>query len=177
LNRYQAHRRRSRRGRRHTGISRATSGGAIVLSLLLTGAASCQMLMGGQLAGLLQPAVAAQVPGSFALCSASPGANCVVDGDTVEVAGERIRIMDYDTPEVFSPNCASELEKGQRATGRLLELLNSGTVELQARGSRDTDKYGRKLRIVLVNGRSVGNTLIAEGLAWPWQGRRHKWCE
>jgi len=58
---------------------------------------------------------------------------------------------------------------------RLQQLLNHGTVSLQPI-NRDEDRYGRKLRIVLVNGTSVGDTLVGEGLArWYAGGRRH-WC-
>ncbi|PZF75133.1 thermonuclease family protein [Aestuariivirga litoralis] len=100
----------------------------------------------------------------------------MIDGDTIEVNGERIRMLDFDTPEISESKCPSEYAKGQKAKFRLLELLNSGAVEIRAAGTRDSDKYGRKLRLVLVNGRSVGDVLIAEGLAWPWEGRRHAWC-
>jgi len=85
-------------------------------------------------------------------------------------------MIDYDTPEISEPKCASEEALGHRAKLRLLDLLNSGVVEVRAVGNRDEDRYGRKLRLVLVDGISVGNTLIDEGLAWPWKGRRHDWC-
>ena len=49
---------------------------------------------------------------------------------------------------------------------RLVEVLNSGTVSL-ARSGRDEDRYGRKLRVVQVDGRSAGSVLVAEGLARP----------
>jgi micrococcal nuclease len=112
----------------------------------------------------------------FTLCRMSIAKDCVIDGDTIELEGERVRMIDYDSPEIFSPKCASEAARGERARLRLLELLNSGAVEVQVSGARDEDVYGRKLRLVLVDGRSVGDTLIREGLAWPWEGRRHVWC-
>jgi micrococcal nuclease len=112
----------------------------------------------------------------FGICGMAFGKDCVVDGDTIDYRGERVRMVDYDTPEISEPHCASEYALGQQAKFRLLELLNSGTVEVRRSGARDIDKYGRKLRLVLVNGRSVGDTLIAEGLAWPWEGHRHGWC-
>jgi endonuclease YncB( thermonuclease family) len=36
--------------------------------------------------------------------------------------------------------------------------------------------YGRKLRILVRNGRSLGDTLVAEGLARRWDGARRSWC-
>jgi endonuclease YncB( thermonuclease family) len=89
---------------------------------------------------------------------------------------QRVRMVDYDAPEIGEPKCSSEHELGQMAKYRLLELLNSGAVAAIPRGDRDIDKYGRKLRLVTVNGLSVGGYLIGEGLAVPWAGRRHHWC-
>ncbi|HEY0165289.1 MAG TPA: thermonuclease family protein [Sphingomicrobium sp.] len=41
---------------------------------------------------------------------------------------------------------------------------------------RDEDRYGRKLRIVLVDGRSVGEMLVGEGLARSYGNGRRPWC-
>ena len=62
-----------------------------------------------------------------------------------------------------------------RAARQLQASLNSGAVTTEGIG-RDSDSYGRKLRIVLVDGTSVGDTLVDEGLArWYGSGRR-SWC-
>ena len=110
----------------------------------------------------------------FSLCMHG-GGNCVVDGDTFDYAGQRIRIADIDTPEVFSPRCAYEKRLGEAATRRLQELLNAGPFELE-RIDRDEDVYGRKLRVVTRDGRSLGAVLVAERLAHAWDGRKHPWC-
>jgi endonuclease YncB( thermonuclease family) len=115
------------------------------------------------------------VAGGFRLCAERRQANCVIDGDTIRYGGVKIRIADIDTPEVFSPTCASEAALGERATERLLALLNAGPIELVPIG-RDTDRYGRKLRVIERGGRSLGETLVAEGLARRWDGRRRSWC-
>jgi len=99
----------------------------------------------------------------------------VIDGDTFDFAGERIRILDIDTPETHPARCAYEAELGARATERLRQLL-AQPFELQANG-RDEDRYGRKLRVVLVRGRSVGDQLVREGLARRYEGRRRPWCD
>jgi hypothetical protein len=114
--------------------------------------------------------------GAFQLCTQRHLPNCVIDGDTIRYGGVKIRLADIDTPEVYSPKCASEAALGQRATERLLELLNAGQFELAPGGSRDADRYGRKLRILERHGRSLGDTLIAEGLARRWDGARRSWC-
>lgn len=111
----------------------------------------------------------------FSLCFVGGGFNCVVDGDTFWMEGERIRVADIDAPETHPPHCATEADLGQRATRRLQELLNDGPVELEAI-DRDRDQYGRKLRIVTRHGESLGLRLVAEGLARNWTGSRQPWC-
>jgi len=109
------------------------------------------------------------------ICAPVQRNNCVVDGDTLWLAGEKIRLEDIDAPEISEPKCASEQALGERAKLRLLELVNSVPVTLVMNG-RDRDRYGRELRIVMVNGRSVGDELVREGLARKWDGARHPWC-
>lgn len=101
---------------------------------------------------------------------------CVVDGDTFWLDRVKIRIADIDTPEISEPKCDSEYELGMKATYRLRELLNEGPFEVNSIGSRDEDRYGRKLRIVVRHGRSLGDQLVSEGLARTWRGRREPWC-
>jgi endonuclease YncB( thermonuclease family) len=114
--------------------------------------------------------------GAFTLCIAATQQNCVVDGDTIRYGGTKIRLEDIDTPETHEPRCASEAALGRRATRRLLELVNAGPFQLVRTGGRDEDRYGRKLRTITRGGRSVGDVLIAEGLARPWDGARRSWC-
>lgn len=113
---------------------------------------------------------------SFSMCSTTKRNNCVVDGDTIWMAGHKIRIADIDAPEKSQPKCDSEYELALMATARLLELVNQGPIELQPIGSRDKDQYGRDLRVLLLHGQSVGDILVSEGLARTWTGRREPWC-
>jgi endonuclease YncB( thermonuclease family) len=111
----------------------------------------------------------------FGFCHSGGGTNCVVDGDTFWIAGEKVRVADIDAPETHPSRCAEEAQLGNAATARLQALLNQGAVTLES-ADRDTDRYGRKLRIVTRGGRSLGDQLVAEGLARPWTGRRMPWC-
>ena len=100
----------------------------------------------------------------------------VIDGDTFVYAGARIRIADIDTPEVHG-RCPFETALAARATSRTRQILAAGDFELHPLPSgRDEDRYGRKLRIVTRGGRSLGDVLVAEGLARTWTGRREPWC-
>lgn len=111
----------------------------------------------------------------FGLCHSGGGRNCVVDGDTFWFAGEKYRIADIDTPETHPARCAEEERLGDAATARLRDWLNAGDFRLESI-DRDTDMHGRKLRVVTRDGESVGDTLIDEGLARPWEGARRPWC-
>ena len=113
---------------------------------------------------------------TFGLCHTGGGENCVVDGDTIWLDGVKIRIADIDTPETHNARCAAEQTLGERATAPLYTLLNAGSFSVVVSGGRDEDRYGRKLRRVIRDGRSLGDTLVSEGLARRWAGRREPWC-
>ncbi|MGO7050352.1 thermonuclease family protein [Rhizobium johnstonii] len=117
----------------------------------------------------------------------------VTDGDTVHVAGERAgtRLVGFNTPEKFSPQCEYERKLGERASSRLSELVKSPNLQLTKvpcacpAGSEGTDacNHGRSCGILKVDGRDVGQILIGEGLAVPFicEGNRcprtpRPWC-
>lgn len=112
---------------------------------------------------------------SFSFCHMGGGFNCVVDGDTIWFEGTKIRLADIDTPETHDYQCQVEKDLGDRATVRLREILQGGSISLQPI-DRDEDQYGRKLRVVLVDGDSVGEALVDEGLARWYEGGRRPWC-
>ncbi|WP_022682020.1 thermonuclease family protein [Sphingobium bisphenolivorans] len=123
------------------------------------------------LLSLSSPATAS----GFALCHGAIRGDCVVDGDTFWFGGQKIRVADIDTPETHGPRCEAEAELGARATERLRALLSEGGFALEPVG-QERDRYGRTLRVVKREGRSIGSALIKEGLARPWTGSRQPWC-
>lgn len=78
-----------------------------------------------------------------------------IDGDTIRVGGERVRLRGIDTPEL------SELE-GPPAKRRLEELLRSGPIRIAPRGR---DVYNRLLADVFVNEQNVAEILRMEGFS------------
>ncbi len=104
----------------------------------------------------------------------------VIDGDTVSIwcggtAFDRARLTGFDTPEVFSPQCAAERWLGLRAIVALKGAMWSARRIHLDPGARD--RYDRVLVRMTIDGRSVGNGLIAQGLARPYSGgRRQGWC-
>lgn len=104
----------------------------------------------------------------------------VIDGDTVDLSCPdrgtvRARLMGFDTPEISDPGCAAERRLGLQAKARLRALLAAASwVEA---GFHGTDRYGRALVVLRLDGRDVATTLISEGLAVPYAGgRRISWC-
>ncbi len=112
----------------------------------------------------------------FEPCGSAKRVTCIVDGDTFWYDGTKIRMADINTPETANPACAYEAALGARAKHRLGQLLNAGPFTLEVRG-RETDRYGRALRVVTRNGKSLGAKLEAEGLAEHWKGKRGDWCK
>ncbi len=111
----------------------------------------------------------------FSLCHSGGGSNCVVDGDTFWFAGEKYRIADIDTPETHPARCAEEAELGDAATARLHEWLNAGAFSMESAG-RDVDRYGRKLRVVMRDGKAW----VRCSLPTAWRGHGGApppWCE
>ena len=102
----------------------------------------------------------------------------VIDGDTIEdlATGERIRLANIDTPEIRDgARCTAERRHGERARTEV-RLLLARAREIGVRRTGREDDYGRTIAYVLIDGQDLGRTLIAEGLARPWRGRREPWC-
>jgi endonuclease YncB( thermonuclease family) len=116
----------------------------------------------------------------------------VIDGDTVEADGRVVRLVGFDAPETGNgARCAAERALAARATSRLRQLAGRSDARLTLvpcacrPGTEGTSScnYGRACGTLRANGRDVGDTLIAEGLARRYVceatrcPRRGSWCE
>lgn len=105
----------------------------------------------------------------------TPDKTCVVDGDTIWLEGENIRLEGFDTPEPQTNICGGDFERqlAAQASARLMELLNTNawTVERSS-----TDRYGRTLATIKIGGRDVGEWLVEERLARWWPDGEEWWC-
>ena len=109
----------------------------------------------------------------FSQCYNAEGPNCVVDGGTIYVAGEKVAIAGLAAPGILDARCDSEHSRGIEAAVRLAELLNRG----QLTASRPfRDPYGRTVRKVEVKGRDVAQAMIGAGLERSDNGTRQSWC-
>ena len=80
-----------------------------------------------------------------------------IDGDTLRIGSERIRLRGIDTPELNEP-------RGSEARQRLEQLLKEGPIRIVPHGQ---DIYGRTVADVFVDGRNVAEVLKQEGFAKP----------
>ena len=83
----------------------------------------------------------------------------VVDGDTIYLDnGEKIRFVGVNTPE--------KGVDGYQTSKLFVEKLCLGkTVGIDVDDSKKSDKYGRTLGVVIIDGKSVNEMLLKEGLA------------
>ncbi|MBI5263855.1 MAG: thermonuclease family protein [Bradyrhizobium sp.] len=103
----------------------------------------------------------------------------VVDGDTIDVGAHRYRLVGFDTPEIQTQRrqvSPDERSLAALAKQRFVELLHGGSLDLtevdcscpaETLGTKKCN-HGRKCGILLLNGKNIGDTLIAEELAVPF---------
>lgn len=103
----------------------------------------------------------------------------IIDGDTVALGRERIRILNIDAPETYRPRCEAELVAGLKAKERLAKLLRDGPVTIARcdESGRCEDAYGRTLARLSGSGRDIGQVLVAEGRALPWRPGGEAWAQ
>jgi micrococcal nuclease len=96
----------------------------------------------------------------------------VVDGDTITMSdGEKVRLIQIDTPELASKECY-----GSQAKVELTKLLSQASeVSLTSDPNLDeVDKYGRLLRYVFIGNTNLNLKLIEIGAAAPYFYRGEK---
>lgn len=119
-----------------------------------------------------RPAGGNLISRAMPICGSGGRVNCVVDGDTIWVDREKIRLQSMNAPEVNGA-CARERDLAGQATRRLSQLLSSQSFSITRSG---VDRYGRTLASVRTGDEDVGLILVREGLAHVWQGRKENWC-
>ncbi|MBE1555432.1 thermonuclease family protein [Sporosarcina limicola] len=91
-----------------------------------------------------------------------------IDGDTIKIMYEgkeqNVRYLLIDTPETNHPRLGKQ-PFGDKAKERNQELMSSGKLEIEFDVGGRTDKYGRLLAYIYIDGESVQEKLLAEGLA------------
>lgn len=92
----------------------------------------------------------------------------VFDGDTIEIAGTRIRLEGIDAPEsqqTCNRKGAGLWRCGAAATSHLKRLTGGREVTCESAGE---DRYGRMLGWCKVDGLDINREMVASGFAWAF---------
>lgn len=91
-----------------------------------------------------------------------------IDGDTIKIIYQgdeiNVRYLLIDTPETNHPRLGKQ-PFGEEASERNDQLVKSGKLTIDFDVGERLDKYGRLLAYVYVDGKSVQEMLLEEGLA------------
>jgi endonuclease YncB( thermonuclease family) len=132
------------------------------------------------------------LPCSVSADAIKPSEIYVIDGDTIEVVGKRIRLVGFDAPELGDhARCGLERMLAARAASRLRQMIQvSNDIDLQivecscrpGTASTMACNYGRACGYLTIDGQDVGDALIGEQLAHPLMcgkyscPNRPSWC-
>ena len=88
----------------------------------------------------------------------------VVDGDTIvfkagDAKTQRVRLADIDTPELDQP-------WGGEAKAALKGWAENRRAQIRI---VDTDRYGRLVAILWIDGKNINRRLVAKGHAWVYR--------
>jgi len=100
------------------------------------------------------------------------GVASVIDGDTIDIHGQRIRIWDIDAPE-SAQLCYVDGKPwrcGQRASFALSDWIGRRTVACK---ERDRDRYGRFVATCAVVGDDMATWPVRHGWALDWPRYSH----
>ena len=99
------------------------------------------------------------------------GVASVIDGDTIEIHGTRIRLFGIDAPE-SSQLCVRQTGErwrcGQQASFALADRIGGATVRCD---QRDVDRYGRVVAVCFKGTEDLDRWMVANG--WAVAYRRY----
>jgi endonuclease YncB( thermonuclease family) len=101
------------------------------------------------------------------------GQASVIDGDTIEIHGKRIRFHGIDAPEsrqLCNDAAGKPYRCGQRAALALSDKIGRGTVSCEP---RDKDRYGRIVAVCRIGSVDLNSWLVAQGLAIAYRRYSH----
>jgi endonuclease YncB( thermonuclease family) len=85
-------------------------------------------------------------------------------------------IADIDAPETGeNAKCFKERQRGEEAKREAVRLVRTAK-SVTVRRTWRTDRYGRRVAFIQIDGLDLGRMLVTRGLARPWRGRRERWC-
>ena len=96
------------------------------------------------------------------------GRASIIDGDTVEIHGTRIRLFGIDAPESRQPCIVRGKTTlcGQYAGAALADKVGAGTVTCE---SKDRDQYGRVVAVCRFGGEDLSAWMVGRGWALAYR--------
>jgi endonuclease YncB( thermonuclease family) len=92
----------------------------------------------------------------------------VIDGDTIDISGQRVRLEGIDAPEL-GQTCETALGQnwpcGRASVMALKRLIGQKQMSCEQRGQ---DKYRRVLAVCFVDGRNINEAMVRDGFAWAF---------
>ena len=103
------------------------------------------------------------------IAGASPnGTVRVIDADTIDVGGTRVRLFGIDAPEMGQP-CAADGRRWDCGAWVRDAVQNRFDGAFARCTPIDTDRYGRVVAQCSVDGRDMGQMIVQSGLAWAYR--------
>ena len=101
----------------------------------------------------------------------------IIDGDTIELNGEKIRFSGIDTPELKQICTLDNIEIfcGNLATIALKEKIGNEIVTCER--EKELDKYNRILAECFVKGQSLSSYMVKNGYAFAYRYFSDKFIE